>query len=262
MADRLEPLLNFHPFTRLNALLEGDQAGRAGDGPVGGRAPGGTPRLPGRDPGAPEGGLVALSADRRHAGFPRRRRRLAEPALIACPPASSTAIPTSCPAPAAARRCSMLALAAVPEWQGTGRAARRADAQPLLSLSMPGRRRWPGPSPSSCRRPAPTASCPSPMPMPGAVLPRTALAYVCSPSNPQGAVASRDYLARWLALGRRHDYTVAFDECYAEIYRGQPPAGALEVAEGVSTTCSCCIPSPSAPPRRACARASSPATVG
>src|SRR5207245_5868763 len=50
--------------------------------------------------------------------------------------------------------------------------------------------------------------------------------------NPQAAVASRDYLARWVRLARKHDFAIAFDECYAEIYRGQPPVGALEVAEG------------------------------
>src|SRR5262249_15056764 len=36
----------------------------------------------------------------------------------------------------------------------------------------------------------------------------------------------------WVALARRHGFAVAFDECYAEIYRGEPPAGALEVADG------------------------------
>src|SRR5262249_15440052 len=72
---------------------------------------------------------------------------------------------------------------------------------------------------------------PPPEDVPPEVLARAALAYVCSPSNPQGAVASRDYLARWVALGRKHGFTVAFDECYAEIYRGTPPAGALEVVE-------------------------------
>src|SRR5258706_11331945 len=65
------------------------------------------------------------------------------------------------------------------------------------------------------------------------LLARTALAYVCSPSNPQGVVAPLDYLARWIELARRHRFVVAFDECYAEIYGRVPPPGALEAAVAV-----------------------------
>jgi len=64
--------------------------------------------------------------------------------------------------------------------------------------------------------------------VPLALLARTALAYICSPSNPQGAVAPVDYLERWVALARRYGFVVAFDECYAEIYDKLPPQGALE----------------------------------
>jgi N-succinyldiaminopimelate aminotransferase len=62
------------------------------------------------------------------------------------------------------------------------------------------------------------------------VLAETAMVYLCSPANPQGSVASLDYLKRWLALARRHDFLIAADECYAEIYSDQPPAGALQAA--------------------------------
>ena len=61
------------------------------------------------------------------------------------------------------------------------------------------------------------------------VLSRTALVYLCNPSNPQGTVADHEYLARLIALARRYDFIVAFDECYTEIYRGDPPTGALEI---------------------------------
>lgn len=60
------------------------------------------------------------------------------------------------------------------------------------------------------------------------LLDRVAFAFVCTPSNPQGAVADRNYLEAWVALARRHNFTVAFDECYSEIWRGAAPAGALE----------------------------------
>lgn len=61
-------------------------------------------------------------------------------------------------------------------------------------------------------------------------LDRTALVYICSPANPQGAVASVEYLANLIELSRRHDFVVAFDECYAEIYDQVPPPGGLDAA--------------------------------
>lgn len=66
--------------------------------------------------------------------------------------------------------------------------------------------------------------------LPPDILDRVALAYLCSPANPQGAVAPRDYLARLLALAERHGFTLLSDECYSEIWRSAPPTGALEVA--------------------------------
>jgi N-succinyldiaminopimelate aminotransferase len=63
-----------------------------------------------------------------------------------------------------------------------------------------------------------------------ALLARTVAMYLASPSNPQGAVATRDYLARVIALARRFGFLVFSDECYSEIYSYEPPAGMLEVA--------------------------------
>ncbi len=63
-----------------------------------------------------------------------------------------------------------------------------------------------------------------------ALLDRVEIAYLCSPSNPQGAVASREYWADLIELSQRHDFRVFADECYSEIYRGEPPIGALQVA--------------------------------
>ncbi|WP_298567006.1 aminotransferase class I/II-fold pyridoxal phosphate-dependent enzyme [uncultured Aliiroseovarius sp.] len=62
------------------------------------------------------------------------------------------------------------------------------------------------------------------------VLNRTEVAYICSPSNPQGAVADRDYWANLIALAEKYDFKIFADECYSEIYRNTPPPGALEVA--------------------------------
>lgn len=62
------------------------------------------------------------------------------------------------------------------------------------------------------------------------VLNRTAAAYICSPANPQGAVASRDYWRALIGLAEQYDFKIFADECYSEIYRDTPPAGALEIA--------------------------------
>jgi N-succinyldiaminopimelate aminotransferase len=65
-----------------------------------------------------------------------------------------------------------------------------------------------------------------------ALLGRTVAMYLASPSNPQGAVANRDYLARLAELARRFGFLVFSDECYSEIYTEQPPPGILEIAGG------------------------------
>ena len=71
--------------------------------------------------------------------------------------------------------------------------------------------------------------------LPTEILDRTEIAYICSPSNPQGAVADADYLANLLALAEKHDFRVFSDECYAEIYRDTPPTGALEAAHKIGS---------------------------
>ena len=69
--------------------------------------------------------------------------------------------------------------------------------------------------------------------LPAEVLNRVTVAYLCSPANPQGAVASRDYWKTLLALAEEHDFLIFADECYSEIWRSAPPPGALEVAAEV-----------------------------
>ncbi|MEE2944026.1 MAG: aminotransferase class I/II-fold pyridoxal phosphate-dependent enzyme [Pseudomonadota bacterium] len=67
--------------------------------------------------------------------------------------------------------------------------------------------------------------------LPEDVLKRVAIAYVCSPSNPQGAIASHEYLATLIKLAEKYDFKVFADECYSEIYRDHKPTGALQVAK-------------------------------
>ena len=63
-----------------------------------------------------------------------------------------------------------------------------------------------------------------------AELNKTSAFFLCSPSNPQGAVASVGYWKRLIALAETYDFKIFADECYSEIYRRSPPPGALEIA--------------------------------
>jgi N-succinyldiaminopimelate aminotransferase len=68
--------------------------------------------------------------------------------------------------------------------------------------------------------------------VPDAIWQRTQLLYVCSPSNPTGAVIG---LAEWeklFALSDRYGFVIASDECYSEIYfdEDSPPLGSLAAA--------------------------------
>ncbi len=58
--------------------------------------------------------------------------------------------------------------------------------------------------------------------IPKAVLDRTQVLFLCSPGNPTGAVLHENFLARALDLAERHDFIVAADECYAEIFPDEP----------------------------------------
>jgi len=61
---------------------------------------------------------------------------------------------------------------------------------------------------------------------------RCQLLYVCSPGNPTGAVFDRNTLTRLIELAHRHDFVIASDECYGDIYLDEsaPPTGLLQAA--------------------------------
>ncbi|MCC5973707.1 MAG: aminotransferase class I/II-fold pyridoxal phosphate-dependent enzyme [Rubellimicrobium sp.] len=69
--------------------------------------------------------------------------------------------------------------------------------------------------------------------LPAEVLERTALAYICSPANPQGAVATEGYWRDLIGLAERYDFRILADECYSEIWRDAAPTGALSVARAM-----------------------------
>jgi len=63
--------------------------------------------------------------------------------------------------------------------------------------------------------------------LPEAILERLAAVYICSPSNPEGAVADEAYWKNLFQLADRHDVVVLADECYADIWFDKPPVCAL-----------------------------------
>jgi N-succinyldiaminopimelate aminotransferase len=61
---------------------------------------------------------------------------------------------------------------------------------------------------------------------------RCQLVYLCSPGNPTGAVLGQDAIEKLLNLADKHDFIIAADECYSEIYfdEASPPIGLLQAA--------------------------------
>ncbi len=61
---------------------------------------------------------------------------------------------------------------------------------------------------------------------------RCQLVYLCSPGNPTGAVLGLDVIEKLLNLSDKHNFVIAADECYSEIYfdEASPPIGLLQVA--------------------------------
>jgi N-succinyldiaminopimelate aminotransferase len=74
--------------------------------------------------------------------------------------------------------------------------------------------------------------------VPAAVWDRCQLLYLCSPGNPSGAVIPLDRLERLIELAERHDFVIASDECYSEIYfdAAPPPPGLLQAAAAIGNT--------------------------
>ena len=70
--------------------------------------------------------------------------------------------------------------------------------------------------------------------VPRDILRRTTGVYLCSPSNPQGGVATSEYWEELLKLAEQYDFTIFADECYSEIYRNHAPLGALEALNTIS----------------------------
>lgn len=64
---------------------------------------------------------------------------------------------------------------------------------------------------------------------------RCELLYICTPGNPTGSVMSVSDMQTLIGLSDEHDFIIASDECYSEIYldESKPPAGLLEAASAM-----------------------------
>jgi aspartate/methionine/tyrosine aminotransferase len=118
----------------------------------------------------------------------------------------------------------------------------KAGAQPVVSIPNPfyqaylGGAVLAGAEPYFANADASTGFLPDYERIDEATWKRMAIFYLCSPANPQGAMASLEYLQKLIGLCRRHDTVLALDECYAEIYTRKPPIGGLEAALAMDET--------------------------
>jgi len=60
---------------------------------------------------------------------------------------------------------------------------------------------------------------------------RAAIVWINYPNNPTGAVAPLDFLARAAELSREHNFLLACDEAYTELWFDEPPHSGLEVRD-------------------------------
>jgi len=67
---------------------------------------------------------------------------------------------------------------------------------------------------------------------------RCQLIYICSPGNPSGAVIPLEQLQKLIELAQQHDFIIASDECYSELYfdEKRPPVGLLQAAAAMGNT--------------------------
>ena len=66
--------------------------------------------------------------------------------------------------------------------------------------------------------------------VPADVWQRCQLLFLCSPGNPTGAVIDTATLQKLIRLADEHDFIIASDECYSELYfdENKPPVGLLQ----------------------------------
>ena len=65
--------------------------------------------------------------------------------------------------------------------------------------------------------------------VPADIWQRCQILFLCSPGNPTGALVPMEQLKKLIALADEHDFVIAADECYSELYfdEDNPPPGLL-----------------------------------
>ncbi len=65
--------------------------------------------------------------------------------------------------------------------------------------------------------------------VPAEIWQRCQILFLCSPGNPTGALIPQATLQKLIKLADQHDFVIAADECYSELYfdEANPPAGLL-----------------------------------
>jgi len=229
MGDRLEPLLTYHPFTRLNALLADL---RTPQGQTVLNLAVGEPQFP-----APT--MVREVLEREAAGWSRYPPSAGTPEFRTAvnewlarryrlPPGMIEPDKNILPAPGSREALFQLALSAV-ALKGNGAVPRVLIPNPFYHVYA-GAAAAAGAEPVFVPAGPETGFLPDYESLPPSMLDSTALAFLSTPANPQGAVADLPRLESLLRLARRHGFVLAVDECYAEIYDRVPPPGALEAA--------------------------------
>jgi N-succinyldiaminopimelate aminotransferase len=74
--------------------------------------------------------------------------------------------------------------------------------------------------------------------VPDEIWQRCQLIYICSPGNPTGSVIDQASHEKLLTLAEKHDFVIASDECYTEIYddESNPPPSLLQTAYNMGNT--------------------------
>ena len=116
--------------------------------------------------------------------------------------------------------------------------ARRAGPSPVVVMPNPGYQVYEGAALLAGAEPwylnttAGNGFLPDLDAVPEEIWRRCQLLFLCSPANPVGTVMSVAYLQRALELAERHDFVIASDECYADLFddESSPPPSLLTAA--------------------------------
>ncbi|MGV3278934.1 aminotransferase class I/II-fold pyridoxal phosphate-dependent enzyme [Rickettsiales bacterium LUAb2] len=64
--------------------------------------------------------------------------------------------------------------------------------------------------------------------LPENILKQTKFAFICNPSNPQGAIMDLSKIVKAVETARKYNFILVFDECYTDLYNDKLPTGAID----------------------------------